>query len=168
MYASLAALQSAKPTGAAGDYATVDTGSGNDAQMAIWDDDDGTWIIAGSVSLSNTDALPEGSANFYFTNARAQAAALQPTINTQTGASYTLQTADNDGKTYLRMTSSSANTVTIPSNQTLPISITQRGTGTTTIVADSGVTLNGTLTFSAQHQTKSVIPVGSDAFDVVG
>ncbi len=167
VYASLSALQTAKPTGAAGDYATVDTGSGNNAQLALWDANDGDWVLAGSVSLSTTDALPEGSSNRYFTNARAQAATLQPTINTQT-SNYTLQPVDNDGKTYLRMTSSSANTVTIPSNQTLPISITQRGTGTTTLVADSGVTLNGTLAFSAQHQTKSVIPVGSNAFDVVG
>ena len=93
---------------------------------------------------------------------------LTPTINTQPGTSYTLLTADNDGKTILRMTSASANTVTIPSSLTLPISIRQAGTGTTTLVADSGVTLNGTLAFTAQHQTKTVIPLGSGIYDVVG
>jgi hypothetical protein len=93
---------------------------------------------------------------------------LTPTINTQAGASYTLQTADNDGKTILRMTSASANTVEIPSTLTLPISIRQAGTGTTTLVAGSGVTLNGTLAFTAQHQTKTVIPLGSGVYDVVG
>ena len=93
-----------------------------------------------------------------------------PTINTQTGASYALGTVttDNNGKTYLRMTSASANTVTIPSTQTKPISISQRGTGTTTLAAGSGVTLNGTLAFSAQHQTKTVIPVSGSTYDVVG
>ena len=32
----------------------------------------------------------------------------------------------------------------------------------------AGVTLNGTLAFTAQHQTKTVIPIGSGVFDVVG
>ena len=93
-----------------------------------------------------------------------------PTVNSQSGTSYTLGTVttDNDGKTYLRMTNASANTVTIPSTQTKPISIRQAGTGTTTLVAGSGVTLNGTLAFTAQHQTKTVIPLGSGIFDVVG
>ena len=93
-----------------------------------------------------------------------------PTVNPQSGTSYTLGTVttDNNGKTYLRMTSGSANTVTIPSTQTKPISISQRGTGTTTLVAGSGVTLNGTLAFTAQHQTKTVIPLGSGIYDVVG
>lgn len=93
-----------------------------------------------------------------------------PTVNPQSGTAYTLGTVttDNNGKTYLRMTSSSANTVTIPSTQTKPISISQRGTGVTTLAADSGVTLNGTLAFTAQHQTKTVIPLGSGVFDVVG
>ena len=75
---------------------------------------------------------------------------------------------DNEGKTILRMTSASANTVTIPSSLTLPISIRQAGTGTTTLQAGSGVTLNGTLAFTAQHQTKTVIPLGSGIYDVVG
>lgn len=95
---------------------------------------------------------------------------LTPTINSQTGTAYTLGTVttDNDGKTYLRMTNAAANTVTIPSTQTKPISISQRGAGATTLVAGAGVTLNGTLAFSAEGQTKTVIPIGSGVFDVVG
>lgn len=93
---------------------------------------------------------------------------LTPTINTQTGTSYTLLTADNDGKSYVRMTNASANTVTITTSLTKPVSISQRGAGTTTLVAGAGVTLNGTLAFSAQHQTKTVIPIGSGVFDVIG
>ncbi len=31
-----------------------------------------------------------------------------------------------------------------------------------------GVTLNGNLVFTAQHQTKTVIPLGSGVYDVVG
>lgn len=93
---------------------------------------------------------------------------LTPTINTQTGTSYTLLTADNDGKSYVRMTNSSANTVTITTSLTKPVSISQRGAGTTTLVEGAGVTLNGTLAFTAQHQTKTVIPIGSGVFDVIG
>ena len=115
-----------------------------------------TWIINGLVS---TTALTNGLL-----------ANLTPTINTQPGTAYTVNTvsADNEGKTILRMTSASANTVTIPSSLTLPISIRQAGTGTTTLQAGSGVTLNGTLAFTAQHQTKTVIPLGSGIYDVVG
>jgi len=36
------------------------------------------------------------------------------------------------------------------------------------LLVASGVTLNGTLAFSAQHQTKTVIPIGSGVFDVIG
>ena len=130
-----------------------------------------------SGSLTNTDALAEGSANLYFTNSRAISAVtttinevLIPTINTQPSTAYTVGTVstDNDGKTILRMTSASANTVTIPSSLTLPISIRQAGTGTTTLQAGSGVTLNGTLAFTAQHQTKTIVPLGGGIYDVVG
>ena len=115
-----------------------------------------TWIINDLVS---TTALTNGLL-----------ANLTPTINTQPDTAYTVGTVstDNEGKTILRMTSASANTVTIPSSLTLPISIRQAGTGTTTLVADSGVTLNGTLAFTAQHQTKTIVPLGGGIYDVVG
>lgn len=95
---------------------------------------------------------------------------LTPTINTQTGTSYTVGTvtADNDGKTYLRMDNAASNKATITTAQTKPISVRQAGAGTTTLEAGAGVTLNGTLAFTAQHQTKTVIPLGSGVFDVVG
>ena len=93
---------------------------------------------------------------------------LTPTINTQTGTSYTLQTADNDGKSYVRMTNASANTVTVTTSLTKPVSVSQRGAGATTLVAGAGVTLNGTLAFSAKDQTKTIIPLGSGVYDVVG
>ena len=71
-------------------------GEGEDAIFYWFDGDDG-WITNGdSVSLSSTDALVEDSSNLYFTNERAIAAvvstinaaiaaALEPTINPQTG-----------------------------------------------------------------------------------
>lgn len=180
-YTTLGNLQSAHATSTAGSYALIDGGSGQNAIIYVWDAQDG-WVQGGaSGSLANTDALAEGSTNLYFTNARAVsavtstinaavAASLEPTINTQTGTAYTVNTvsADNDGKTILRMTSASANTVEIPNTLTLPISIRQAGTGTTTLQAGSGVTLNGTLAFTAQHQTKTIVPLGSGIYDVVG
>ena len=125
--------------------------------------------IAGMSSYLTTSA----AASTYATTSSLTSgllANLTPTINTQTGTAYTVGTVstDNDGKTYLRMTNASANTVTIPSTQTKPISISQRGAGTTTLVAGAGVTLNGTLAFTAQHQTKTVVPIGSGVYDVVG
>lgn len=116
-----------------------------------------TWITNGLATTSSVTA--------------AVAASLDATVNTQSVVtSYTVGTVstDNDGKTILRMNNASANKVTIPSTQTKPISIRQVGTGTTTLAAGSGVTLNGTLAFTAQHQTKTVIPLGSGIYDVVG
>jgi len=125
---------------------------------------DGTELVELVQSGSNVKALLS-AIETYIVNGY-----LTPTINTQTGTSYTVGTvtADNDGKSYVRMTNASANTVTITTALTKPVSISQRGTGTTTLVAGSGVTLKGTLAFTAQHQTKTVIPLGSGVFDVVG
>ena len=115
-----------------------------------------TYIVNG---LATTSSLTSGLL-----------ANLTPTINTQTGTSYTVGTVttDNDGKTYLRMDNAASNTATITTAQTKPISVRQAGAGTTTLVEGADVTLNGTLAFTAQHQTKTVIPIGSGVFDVVG
>lgn len=125
--------------------------------------------IAGMSSYLTTSA----AASTYATTSSLTSgllANLTPTINTQTVTAYTVGTVttDNDGKTYLRMNNAAANTATITTAQTKPISIRQAGTGATTLQAGSGVTLNGTLVFTAQHQTKTVIPLGSGGFDVVG
>lgn len=69
-YTSLSALESAYPTATAGDYAQVDEGAGFDIINYNWDDEEG-WVEGGSgSSATNTDMLPEGSVNFYFTSAR--------------------------------------------------------------------------------------------------
>lgn len=72
------------------------------------------------------------------------------------------------------MNNAASNTATITTAQTKPISIRQAGAGVTTLVAGAGVTLNGTLAFTGQNQTKTVIPlgqvggVGDYFFDIVG
>ncbi len=95
---------------------------------------------------------------------------LDASPSNQGGATYALgdNSIDNTGKGYIRMTSSSANTVEVKTTLVKPVSVTQRGTGTTTLSQGAGVTLNGTLAFSAQHQTKTIIPLGSGVFDIVG
>jgi len=81
-YTSISALQTAHSTANLGDYALVDAGSGSDAKMYIWDADEG-WVLSGSVSLTTTDALPEGTTNLYFTSARALAAIPDASIITK-------------------------------------------------------------------------------------
>lgn len=130
-------------------------------------------VVDNLASTSTTSAL---SANQGKVLNDLVAASLDARVSTQT-ASYNLSTdqaANNDGKTYLRMNVASANTVTIPTTQTKPISIRQAGAGVTTIQAGAGVTLFGDAVFTAQHQTKTVIPlgqvggIGNYLFDIVG
>lgn len=73
-YTSLAALQAAYPTANAGDYGQVDAGAGSYVVNYNYDVEDGWVIGSGGSGATNTDALPEGSTNLYFTNARAIAA----------------------------------------------------------------------------------------------
>lgn len=74
-------------------------------------------------------------------------------VNNQTGASYTLALAD-DGALVTR-NNSSANTLTIPTNASVAfpvgtvINFVQIGAGVTTVVAASGVTVNGVSAGSA-------------------
>jgi hypothetical protein len=75
-YPSLVALQTAHATGTSGDYAQVDTGAGSNVINYNWDAEDG-WVVGSSGSgASNTDALPEGTTNLYFTETRARATLL--------------------------------------------------------------------------------------------
>lgn len=74
-YTSLSALETAYPTATAGDYAQVDAGTGSNVVNYNWDEEEG-WVVGSAIgpAISTTDDLPEGSANLYFTTARAIAA----------------------------------------------------------------------------------------------
>ena len=91
-----------------------------------------------------------------------------PRVSTVTGIAYTLQAADNDGNTYLRVETVSSATITIPSTQTTPITIRRATSQSVTLQGGLGVTLNGSLTFDVNGSTKSLVPVGSGQFDIVG
>lgn len=99
--------------------------------------------------------------------------ALTARINTQT-ASYQLTAADGDGRTLVRMNVGTANNLTVPLDATAaivtgrPITVRQAGAGATTIVAEGGVALNGTTTFAAQHDTKTLIKVAANTWDIIG
>lgn len=91
-----------------------------------------------------------------------------PRVSTVTNTAYTLQAADNDGNTYLRVDTASSATITIPSTQTTPITIRRATSQSVTLQGGSGVTLNGSLTFDVVGSTKSIIPIGTNQFDIVG
>ncbi|MGY3823077.1 hypothetical protein [Acinetobacter haemolyticus] len=77
LFSSYAALVSALPVALDGDYAHIDSGSGFDRMVAIWDGDDSKWIVNAVNVGSNTDEVPEGSTNLYFTSERVR----QTTLN---------------------------------------------------------------------------------------
>lgn len=70
LYASFFDLVEKYPTASAGDYAQVDLGIGSDVIIYAWDVSDNQWSAIGSSAIANTDALPEGSSNLYFTTKR--------------------------------------------------------------------------------------------------
>nr|WP_314371345.1 hypothetical protein [uncultured Acinetobacter sp.] len=77
VFSSYAALVSALPVAIDGDYAHIDSGSGFDRMSAIWDGDDNKWLVNAVNVGSNTDEVPEGSTNLYFTSERVR----QTTLN---------------------------------------------------------------------------------------
>lgn len=122
----------------------------------------------GAITGAELAECVQSGSNKKWTFADIAAWILTPTINTQTGTSYTLQTVDNDGKTIVRMNNAASNTCTIPSTQTKTVTVRQVGAGVTTLVAGSGVTLNGNLVFSGSNDAKSIVPVGGGVYDVYG
>lgn len=147
---------------------------------------DGQTTIAANIPLNSfkitglgdataaTDALNRQSADArYYT--QTQSDALFEIIgkrigdNPQSGTSYTLALTDV-GKV-IRMTSASSNTITVPPNSSVAfplrtwIQTVRYGTGSTTIVAGSGVTIrsvSGTLTLASQYSGGLLYQVATD------
>jgi len=96
------------------------------------------------------------------------------TITNSSSTSYGLTLTD--AYTYLRMTSASANTITVPNNSSqafdvgTQIDIKQQGSGTTSLAAAGGVTLyrKNTLDFVEQHSVVTLIKVGTNEWDCIG
>jgi hypothetical protein len=101
-------------------------------------------------------------------------APLAASINEVSGTAYTL-TID-DAHDLIKTTSSSAVTITIPTNAAVPfdigtgISFTQSGTGQLTLAGDTGVTVN--FTFGKKTRTQNsvvaIVKMGTDEWLVSG
>lgn len=95
-------------------------------------------------------------------------------INEETNP-YTIVLSDSDK--LIEMNSSSANNLIVPPNSSVPfpigtkIDILQTGAGQTTVVADSGVTINskdGDLKLSGQWSAATLIKRGTDSWALIG
>lgn len=75
VYTSFSGLTTAHPTAIAGDYAQVDAGSGSNLNLYTYDLQEG-WLLSVAGTATNTDVVPEGSTNLYFTAARVRSAVL--------------------------------------------------------------------------------------------
>lgn len=104
----------------------------------------------------------------------ASAAGYKLDINDQTGTSYTLQLSDEGD--FVRMDNADANTVTVPTNDTVAfeigtiILVRQIGAGTTTINPAIGVTVNapfGSYEISQEDFGVALVKVATDEWDLL-
>lgn len=101
LFTTLTNLQSAYPTANVGDYAQVDPGAGTNLQTYSWDVQDG-WVLSSSdgAGANNTDQLPEGAINLYFTSSRALDAAPAETNETIGAIILSSDTVTPDGSQF--------------------------------------------------------------------
>lgn len=98
VYLTEAALIAAHPTASVGDYAQVNVVGVTDVVNYNWDAEENIWVVnavAGG-GATNTDALPEGSTNLYFTVARFLANLTYANVIAALG--FTPSTAPNDAQ----------------------------------------------------------------------
>lgn len=76
LHNSYAELVASIPVGNDGDYAHIKASQNFPRLEAIWSGTPGVWNITSANIGINTDAVPEGNTNLYFTSSRAQQAAL--------------------------------------------------------------------------------------------
>jgi len=96
-------------------------------------------------------------------------------LNAQTGTTYTLLLGDADK--LVEMNNAAANTLTVPPNSSVAFStgtqiiVVQKGAGTTTIAAGSGVTLlskDSALGIGGQYGAATCIKIATDTWYVIG
>ena len=96
-------------------------------------------------------------------------------LNAQTGTTYTLVLGDADK--LVEMNNAAANTLTVPPNSSVAFStgtqiiVVQKGAGTTTIAAGSGVTLlskDSALGIGGQYGAATCIKIATDTWYVIG
>ncbi|SDT15910.1 hypothetical protein SAMN05192545_2903 [Maribacter dokdonensis] len=60
VFTSLGLLQNQYPTAPAGSFANIDSGSGNNVQLALWDDDDNIWVLQQTTTTSTSKTYGVG------------------------------------------------------------------------------------------------------------
>jgi hypothetical protein len=96
-------------------------------------------------------------------------------LNTQTGTTYTL--AETDAGHLITLTNSSAITLTVPTNASVPfangtqITIAQNGAGQVTVAGDVGVTISSAdsyLKLRTQYSAGTLIKTGTNSWILIG
>ena len=105
-----------------------------------------------------------------------KAAPLTPTVNAQTGTTYTLALVDAGA--VVTATNADAVTVTVPTNAAIAypvgtvINVLQGGAGAVTVEGDTGVTVNGvsggSVTTTTQYQGATLLKVATDEWIISG
>jgi hypothetical protein len=172
---------------------TVSPTASDRTWVSLWTTDGGTTVYALStaetVSVSDvaydattwngeTTVAPSKNAvrdKISSLEATVDAKAPLPTVNGQTGTTYTL--VIGDANKVVTMTNGSANTLTIPTNASVAFAtgtiviVGQLGAGATSIDPDTGVTLNGdtaTIALSGQRTWTSLLKTGTNAWETYG
>lgn len=142
--------------------------------------DDGAWVPitpqSGWVLTDLATGLPMrfDGANWVTVLTEAQIRSLLPAaIVNDTALDRVISNSDLDGSKIIERDNASANTVTINSGltSTQPVTIINQGVGQTSFVAGGGVTINskgGALKLSAQYSSATLIPRGSDNYNLIG
>nr|DAE96214.1 MAG TPA: hypothetical protein [Caudoviricetes sp.] len=129
-FTSFIGLTTAVPIGIAGDYAHVDLGVTFNVVRAAWDTSDNQWVVNAVNIGSNTDEVPEGSANLYFTSERVRQVTLNglDTSNpVQISATDTIVQALGKAQAQLNNTSSSIEWADMSVVGNVPAHITDQG-----------------------------------------
>lgn len=84
LFGSYSNLVDVLPSALDGDYAHIDSGSGFDRMVAIWDSSDGKWIVKEVNVASSTDEIAEGLTNLYFKSDRVLKTPLTAPTNNNT------------------------------------------------------------------------------------
>lgn len=151
LHASLAALQSAVPSGVAGDYADVDTGAGSDVKRYLWDVSDAGWkALGGGTTLTAAQIKAEYESNpdtnAFTTAEKTKLGKLAAVSVYEVAADYTASPGTHNGA-IIAGNSSGDITITIAPDGTpawpygASFKIARLGTGKVKIVGGAGVTV---------------------------
>jgi len=133
---------------------------------------------SGKVAVSDVTSTELGYLDGVTSAVQTQVDAKTPkliSLNAQTGTTYTLVLGDADK--LVEMNNAAANTLTVPPNSSVAFStgtqiiVIQKGAGTTTIAAGSGVTLlskDSALGIGGQYGAATCIKIATDTWYVIG